>query len=220
MRTKNCLVTGASSGIGRETSIQLSHHAKHIYIVGRNVSKLEEVNDLIVSNGCECTIVPLDLCEENSIENLSREISKKDSSIDYLILCAGIISQLFPINSIDYEKFKEIIIKLIKKNKMNLHFSHYCCKEKDTPPKGVVFARPPLYTDNFSTINENAHNFGKLKIYLFGPNSMPTMVNDGFIVVSPSNSGMMLLRQFIGNGSNLEELYNVQDSLECTLEGS
>ena len=52
MRSKNCLVTGASSGIGRETSIELSHYAKHIYIVGRNVSKLEEVNDLIVSNGC------------------------------------------------------------------------------------------------------------------------------------------------------------------------
>ena len=109
MRSKNCLVTGASSGIGRETSIELSHYAKHIYIVGRNVSKLEEVNDLIVSNGCECTIVPLDLCEENSIENLSREISKKNSSIDYLILCAGSISQLSPISSIDNEKFKAII---------------------------------------------------------------------------------------------------------------
>ena len=47
-------------------------------------------------------------------------------------------------------------------------------------------------TDNFSTINENSHNFGKLKIYLFGPNSMPTKVNDGFIVVSPSNKGLML----------------------------
>ena len=75
-------------------------------------------------------------------------------------------------------------------------------------------------TDNFTTINELNESGENLKIYLFGPNSKPSKVSDGFIVVSPSNRGLMLMRQFIGNGSNLEELYNVQDSLECTLEGS
>ena len=75
-------------------------------------------------------------------------------------------------------------------------------------------------TDNFSTINENVHNFGKLKIYLFGPNSMPTKVNDGFIVVSPSNNGLMLMRQFIGDGSKTDKLNEIQNSLDCSLEGS
>ena len=75
-------------------------------------------------------------------------------------------------------------------------------------------------TDNFSTINENSHNFGKLKMYLFGPNSIPTKVSDGFIVVSPSNKGLMLMRQFIGDGSNLDKLNEMQNSLNCKLAGS
>ena len=57
-------------------------------------------------------------------------------------------------------------------------------------------------------------------MYLFGPNSVPTKVNDGFIVVSPSNKGLMLMRQFIGNGSEISKLNEIQDSLDCSLKGS
>ena len=75
MKKLNCLVTGASSGIGKEISIELSTHAKHIYICSRNVQKLEIVHDKIIENNCECTIVPLNLCEENVIENLAKPVS-------------------------------------------------------------------------------------------------------------------------------------------------
>ena len=49
---------------------------------------------------------------------------------------------------------------------------------------------------------------------------MPTKVNDGFIVVSPSNNGLMLMRQFIGDGSKTDKLNEIQNSLDCKLEGS
>ena len=57
MRNLNCLITGASSGIGASIAQELSKTVKHIYILSRNTSKLEEINDKIISNGCECTIV-------------------------------------------------------------------------------------------------------------------------------------------------------------------
>ena len=69
MKKLNCLVTGASSGIGKEISIELSTYAKHIYICSRNVQKLEIVHDKIIKNNCECTIVPLNLFDEHVIEN-------------------------------------------------------------------------------------------------------------------------------------------------------
>jgi len=50
MKKLNCLVTGASSGIGKEISIELSNYAKHIYICSRNVKKLEIVHDKIIEN--------------------------------------------------------------------------------------------------------------------------------------------------------------------------
>ena len=109
MRDLNCLVTGASSGIGKEISIELSKFARHIYITSRNIKNLEVTHDLIINNKCTCTIVPLNLCDENGIENLAKQIFEKDKSLDVLILSAGIISQLSPIDSIDLSQFNEIL---------------------------------------------------------------------------------------------------------------
>ena len=108
MKELNCLVTGASSGIGKEISIKLSTYAKHIYICSRNVKQLEIIHDKIIENNCECTIVPLDLCDENVIENLAKQIQIKDASLDILVLSAGIINQLSPVESIDLENFKSV----------------------------------------------------------------------------------------------------------------
>ena len=109
MRDLNCLVTGASSGIGKEISIELSKFARHIYITSRNIKNLEVTHDLIIKNKCTCTIVPLNLCDENGIENLAKQIFEKDKSLDVLILSAGIISQLSPIDSIDLSQFNKIL---------------------------------------------------------------------------------------------------------------
>ena len=109
MRTLNCLITGASSGIGASIAEELSMSAKHIYILSRNTSKLEELNDKIISNGCECTIVPIDLCEPNVIENLSEEIFKKDKFLDIIVSSAGQITKLSPVESINLDEFNNTI---------------------------------------------------------------------------------------------------------------
>ncbi len=109
MRKLNCLVTGASSGIGMNIAIELSKIAKHIYILARDVNRLEKVHDIIIDNNSNCTIVPLDLCEENGIENLSQQILKKDSYLDIIVLSAGQISHLSPVSSIDLKESKYIL---------------------------------------------------------------------------------------------------------------
>ena len=93
MRKFNCLVTGASSGIGRALSIELAKIAKHIYIVSKNTQKLEETHDIVVQMG---------------IENLSKEIYKKDKSLDIMILSAGVINELSPVESINLINLKNI----------------------------------------------------------------------------------------------------------------
>ena len=103
------LVTGASSGIGAETAIQLSKISSHIYIIGRNISNLEIVNDKIINNDCECTIVPLDINEDQAFNNLAKTIAEKDNKIDIIVSCAGIIDHLSPIESINEDQFKNIV---------------------------------------------------------------------------------------------------------------
>jgi len=99
MNKKVCLVTGASSGIGEHTAIKISEIVDHVYILSRNVAKLERVNDLVRNNGSDCTIVPMDLTESNNIKELAKNIYEKENKIDIIISSAGRISQLSPISS-------------------------------------------------------------------------------------------------------------------------
>ena len=122
------LVTGASSGIGAETAIQLSNLSSHIYIIGRNIKNLETINDKIVNNGCECTIVPLDITEDSALINLAKSIAKKDNKVDIVVSCAGIIDQLSPVASIDESKLKEIIETNFISNFRLIKSFHYLLK--------------------------------------------------------------------------------------------
>jgi len=105
----NCLITGASSGIGNSISIELSKYVRHIYIVARDIKNLESTHDKIVKNGCSCTIVPLDLCVDGGIKNLSKQIFLKDKYLDLIVLSAGKIDHLSPVDSIDLEKMNKIL---------------------------------------------------------------------------------------------------------------
>ena len=94
-----CLVTGASSGIGKQTAIKISNIVDHVYILSRDVSKLEIVNDYIIDNGSDCTIVPMDLTKKNNIKELAKNIYEKENKIDIVISSAGRINQLSPVGS-------------------------------------------------------------------------------------------------------------------------
>ena len=122
------IVTGASSGIGAETAVQLSRVSSHIYIIGRNIKNLEIVNDKIVDNGCECTIVPMNITEDSVLSNLAKSIANKDNKIDIVVSCAGIIDHLSPVDSINEEQFKAIIETNYLSNFRLIKSFHYLLK--------------------------------------------------------------------------------------------
>ena len=109
LNDKICVVTGASSNIGKNVALRLSKTVKHIYLVGRNVKALEETSDLILLNECEATIVPLDLTNFDLIDELGHNIYKRHKKIDIFVSCAGIIKNLSPVTSIKPNEFNEII---------------------------------------------------------------------------------------------------------------
>ena len=109
LNDKICVVTGASSNIGKNVALRLSKIAKHIYLVGRNIKALEETSDQILLNECETTIVPLDLTNFNLIDELGHNIFKRHKKIDIFVSCAGIIKNLSPVTSIKPKDFTDII---------------------------------------------------------------------------------------------------------------
>ena len=83
---KKILITGASSGIGKELAINLTNKTNELFLLARSIDKLEllkkDLEEKNPSLKCEC--IKYDLSD---IENLDKIIENYD--IDLLINCAG-----------------------------------------------------------------------------------------------------------------------------------
>lgn len=84
---KTALITGASGGIGEEIAKALSAAGAKIAISGTRVEKLEEVAKNI---GGDVVIIPANLTDNASVENLAKEAEEKLGQVDILVNNAGI----------------------------------------------------------------------------------------------------------------------------------
>ena len=53
LKNKNCLITGATGGIGKEVSIQLADQSCNLFLTGRDKQKLESLKKLLIKNNPE-----------------------------------------------------------------------------------------------------------------------------------------------------------------------
>lgn len=84
---KHILVTGASSGIGRETAKRLNEAGAQISAVARREELLESLLEELKGNNNRS--YPFDLSQLDQIEGLLKEIVLKGGKIDGLMFCAG-----------------------------------------------------------------------------------------------------------------------------------
>jgi NAD(P)-dependent dehydrogenase (short-subunit alcohol dehydrogenase family) len=85
---RRILVTGATSGIGRECSVALSELGANITLVARNKEKLRELKQNM--SGKSHSIEPFDLNRTDEICDWLGEIAKKDGPFGGITHCAGI----------------------------------------------------------------------------------------------------------------------------------
>jgi uncharacterized protein len=88
---KIVLVTGASSGIGRQVSLDFSvHGAQSIILVARSRSKLEDLEKTISRKfNIKTIIYPCDVSKKSEVEQMGREILDKCGHVDVLVNNAG-----------------------------------------------------------------------------------------------------------------------------------
>lgn len=89
---KTVIVTGASSGIGRQCSIDCSRMGARIVLIGRNENRLAETLSLMDGDGHICTVI--DLTDFNQIKNKIEDIFNLIGPVDGLVNCAGISTTL------------------------------------------------------------------------------------------------------------------------------
>ncbi|EDW15913.1 uncharacterized oxidoreductase MexAM1_META1p0182 [Drosophila mojavensis] len=91
-KDKVIIVTGASSGIGAATAVHLASLGGLLVIVGRNVEKLKETADKILSvGGAPALQVQADMDKEADVEQIMAATLKQYGRLDVLINNAGII---------------------------------------------------------------------------------------------------------------------------------
>ena len=106
---KITFISGATSGLGKELSIQLSKNGYHVLIHGRNQNKLNSLYDEIKSLNGTSTIINLDLKDYNGIDKLGYEIFKKFKKLDLLVMNAAILGTLTPLCNQEPKEFEEVL---------------------------------------------------------------------------------------------------------------
>ncbi|RYP75173.1 hypothetical protein DL769_003869 [Monosporascus sp. CRB-8-3] len=89
------VITGAGSGIGRETAIGFATAgAKHLVLVGRNISKLRETQSLASKANAEIgvSVFATDVTDEIAVKNIADNII----SWNVFVHCAGYIHTAMP----------------------------------------------------------------------------------------------------------------------------
>jgi NAD(P)-dependent dehydrogenase (short-subunit alcohol dehydrogenase family) len=102
---KTILITGASSGIGRQCSISCSEMGATVILIGRNEDRLKETLQLMTEPE-KHLLYRVDLTEFELIETAINEIVGKVGKIDGVVNSAG-ISTTLPVRMVTPKKMEE-----------------------------------------------------------------------------------------------------------------
>ncbi len=86
---KTVVITGASSGIGLVTAVQVAKAGAVPILVARGQEKLEATKQLIESQGGVAHAYACDLSDFDSIDTLTKQLSEDFENIDYVVNNAG-----------------------------------------------------------------------------------------------------------------------------------
>lgn len=130
MNQKICLITGANSGIGKITALELAKQGMRIIMICRNGQKGEAARTEIIdkSRNPDIKLYTCDLAIQSDIVKLAQDIKKEYTSLDILINNAGLIlserqttvdgyEATFAINHLGPFLLTHLLLDLLKKGK-------------------------------------------------------------------------------------------------------
>lgn len=124
LNNKNCLITGATGGLGQEIAKRLIHDNCNLFLTGQSRIKLQKLkNDL---DGIKTSVSKVSYCEgdlrkQNHVKKIITKVRRDFNHIDVLINCAGIFHSK-PISKSTIQDFDNIL-------GVNIRAPFLLCKE-------------------------------------------------------------------------------------------
>ena len=88
-KNKVVLITGASSGIGRESAIEFAKLGANIILVSRTKKNLEQVADELKKFNVTTVVCQCDVSKKDQVKEMSKIVLEKFDSVDILVNNAG-----------------------------------------------------------------------------------------------------------------------------------
>ena len=83
------VITGASSGIGAATALELARLGHPVVLGARRADRLQEVVDQITAAGGQALAIPVDVCVDESVQEFASRANEQYGEIDIVISNAG-----------------------------------------------------------------------------------------------------------------------------------
>ena len=109
LKNKIAIIFGSTGGLGGSIAHKYIDNGAHVISVGRNLNKLEELDDYAISKDTSTTIVQIDVTDLTKLQNLAQEIKNRFGRIDILVSTIGAIGEVSPLCHYDEKIWSNII---------------------------------------------------------------------------------------------------------------
>ena len=175
---KNILITGASSGIGKSLSLNLSKFGANVIMLSKNEKALDSVYDEIKEKyNTEPMIIKCDLTDLNEIKSqeITDIIGENYSRLDAIIHNAAILEKMSNIENYDLVTWEKVL-------KVNLTSAFILSKYLISLMKSALVPRIIFTT---SSVGRNAKAFwGAYSVSKAGINALSEILSDELETIS------------------------------------
>lgn len=89
LNNRVAVITGASSGLGKQMSKGFAKQGASLALLARRIEKLEEIKKELETYGVKVLVIKCDVTSTTDIENAAKKVEEEFNKVDILVNCAG-----------------------------------------------------------------------------------------------------------------------------------